>query len=74
MTRSIAMDVVLTRGTLDGIQPIEIIGILDRDGRCLALRVIDLWNGNPISWAMLPSTIAGFERIVEALGQAGQGR
>ena len=61
------MRLVTTQGTLDGIQRIRIHGVVDSQGRCQAVKVIDLSDMEPISWGMSKNALADCIRIVEAV-------
>ena len=60
------MRMVTSQGTLDGMQRIQIQGIVDSLGRCQAVKVIDLSDGEPISWGMSEKAQEDCRRIVEA--------
>lgn len=60
------MNSITTSGTLDGFQPVTLHGIVNETGECVAVRVIDGFDGKPISWAMSEKMLSGFRRIIEA--------
>ena len=61
------MRLIETIGTLDNIDQISILGIVDANGQCIAVRVIDLNDGQPMSWGMTDRQRQQFSRIVEAI-------
>ena len=55
-----------TRGTLDGVQPIRIAGIVDASGTVIACRVHDGGDDKPFSWALTERQRAQFTDILQA--------
>ena len=58
------LQLITSRGKLDGIQPITIHGIVE-DGHCISVRVDDGLDGQPISWGMTDRQITAFKNIIE---------
>ena len=60
------MRMVTTKGTLDGIDNIQVMGIVNGEGDCVAIKVV-YSDGSPISWAMSDKQVAQFAQILEAV-------
>ena len=59
------MTVVISTGHLDENYPLRIIGLVDHKGKCRTVRVIDLFDQKPISWALSEQALSDFRRVIE---------